>query len=127
MPFHVDPREPVRREVGGITYHVRVFTQREVARFAVHSEALSAAMSGARDEGGVHRVHLQESDIERLERCLCLGLMGWDETDVLPEFRSADDGHMDPAMLDEVPFEDWMPLYAEILAANRVTEDDEKN
>lgn len=46
------------------------------------------------------------------------------------DFKTDSAGYMSVDMLNDderFPFDRWMELYAEVIAANRVTEDDEKN
>lgn len=128
MALHLDPQTPVAQVIGGTTYLVRVLTQREWARFAIHSDAIRARIRSART--GEPAV-LDEDDIRRIERCLCLGIAGWEVAPgaPFPAWRCDAEGprHMDPALLDTIPFDRWMELYLAIVRANRVTEDDAGN
>jgi len=128
MALHLDPQTPVEQSIGGVTYLIRVLTQREMARFAVNSEAIRARLR-ATPEG--QPAVLDEEDIRRLERCLQLGVAGWhDSTDaLLPPWLASPEGKrlMDASLLDAIPFGQWMPLYAAIIAANSTTEADSKN
>jgi len=125
MALHMDPQTPVEKFVGGITYLLRVLTQREMARFATHSAAVSARLKSFPEDAPAT---LDEDDIRRLERCLCLGVAGWN-AEGRPEWKSDHEGprHMDAALLDSIPFGDWMDLYLAIVSANQLTEADAKN
>ena len=128
MPYQVDPREPIPKELEGITFLLRVFTQREVMRFKFLSLGIVQKMKGATRVGAdAFDVAMGEEEIEKLEKCLSLGIVGWEETDLLPPFRASGAGHMAEELFDELPADLWFPLYTEIIVANGVTEADEKN
>lgn len=130
MALNLDPQTPVERDIGGVTYLLRVLTQREMARFSVHSEAIRARIRATpADQPAV----LDEDDVRRLERCLQIGVAGWSMPafgdSLLPPWRSSPEGKrvMDAALLDAIPFGVWMELYAAVIEANTVTEADSKN
>lgn len=130
MALNLDPQTPVERSIGGVTYRIRVLTQREMARFAVHSEAIRARLRAAPDDAVAT---LDEAEILRLEKCLCIGLAGWScpagADTLLPPWRASPEGKrlMDPTLLDIVPFARWMEIYAAVIEVNTVTEGDAKN
>ncbi len=130
MALHLDPQTPVEKSIGGVTYLIRVLTQREMARFACLSEGITARLkSTPQGEPAV----LEERDIVRIERCLQIGLAGWASPDcgdaLLPPWKSDHEGprHMDVSLLDAIPFRWWMDLYAAIVETNTVTGADSKN
>lgn len=130
LNLNLDPQTPVERAIGGVTYRIRVLTQREMMRFAAHSEAIRAALSRTPDG---ESATLDEAEIRRLEKCLCIGIAGWSCPEgadtLLPPWRAAPDGPRTMAveLLDAVPFVRWMEIYLAIVEANRVTESDAKN
>ena len=130
MALNLDPQTPVEKSIGGVTYLIRVLTQREMMRFAAHSEAIRARCAqGGPDEPTT----LDEAEIRRLEKCLCIGIGGWSNPEgadtFLPPWRAGPDGPRTMAveLLDAVPFTRWMEIYLAVVEANAVTETDSKN
>lgn len=126
MALPLDPQSTVEATIGGVTYLLRILTQREMARFQIHGEAIKARIAGT-PEGEV--AVLDEDDIRRVERCLQLGVAGWKDAPTMPKWRCDAEGkrHMAADLLDAIPFGDWMALYLAIARANTVTEGDRKN
>jgi len=126
MALNLDPQTPVEKSIGGVTYLIRVMTQRERARFGANSHPIAEKFRGAAQG---ESVALDESEIVKLERCLQLGVAGWKDAPQMPRWRCApgQPREMASELLESVPTGLWFDIYLAIIVENTVTEADSKN
>jgi len=124
MSIFLDPRAPAKKEIEGITFHIRVFDSVQRTSFMAHMGPLQQ-MFEEHAEGD--EVGLTDDLIDHLSTILKMGIMGWEGKDAPRPRFDKKTGYLKPKSLGVLDFSVWFQLLAAITETNTLSEEDAGN